>query len=92
MKVYSDLAKVDFHDIMTGNDMHLYGQVCLFLCSYNQYKRMNTKYIGSNNLAERLVIFPATFHSICFLIQNDALDFAANVGYPCLLRPSYVLR
>lgn len=26
-----------------------------------------------------------------FLIKDEALDFAANVGYPCLLRPSYVL-
>ena len=24
--------------------------------------------------------------------QNEALDFATTVGYPCLLRPSYVLR
>lgn len=23
---------------------------------------------------------------------DQALDFAATVGYPCLLRPSYVLR
>ncbi len=26
----------------------------------------------------------------CYL-QDDALDFSARVGYPCLLRPSYVL-
>lgn len=25
------------------------------------------------------------------MFQDDALDFAASVGYPCLLRPSYVL-
>lgn len=23
---------------------------------------------------------------------DEAIDFAATVGYPCLLRPSYVLR
>ena len=25
------------------------------------------------------------------LSQEDALNFAASVGYPCLLRPSYIL-
>ena len=25
------------------------------------------------------------------LLQDEALEFAASVGYPCLLRPSYVL-
>ena len=29
--------------------------------------------------------------SCLFPFQEDALDFAASVGYPCLLRPSYVL-
>ena len=24
-------------------------------------------------------------------LQDDALDFAARVGYPCLLRPSFIL-
>ena len=25
------------------------------------------------------------------VFQDDALDFASRVGYPCLLRPSYIL-
>ncbi len=28
---------------------------------------------------------------VLFFSQDDALDFAASVGYPCLLRPSYIL-
>ena len=28
---------------------------------------------------------------VLFLCQDDALEFAASVGYPCLLRPSYIL-
>lgn len=32
--------------------------------------------------------------SLCFSLrsQEDAITFADHVGYPCLLRPSYVLR
>ena len=32
------------------------------------------------------------FLLLLLLFQDDALNFAATVGYPCLLRPSYVLR
>ena len=30
--------------------------------------------------------------SLSIFFKEDALNFAATVGYPCLLRPSYVLR
>lgn len=32
-----------------------------------------------------------TFLHTTYSLQDDALDFAASVGYPCLLRPSFVL-
>ena len=31
------------------------------------------------------------FPNNCAFPKDEALEFAAKVGYPCLLRPSYVL-
>ena len=38
--------------------------------------------------------YSRVFYNFSFSIffKEDALNFAATVGYPCLLRPSYVLR
>ena len=44
--------------------------------------------IGYDNGFENTPAF-IEFDCVCF--QDDALEFAASVGYPCLLRPSYIL-
>jgi hypothetical protein len=60
----------------------------MMIVQYAQYfESLNKQKIYRNN--EQLLLMLLMFLP---LFQNDALDFAAGVGYPCLLRPSYVLR
>ena len=60
----------------------------MMIVQYAQYfESLNKQKIYRNN--EQLLLMLLMFLT---LFQNDALDFAAGVGYPCLLRPSYVLR
>jgi hypothetical protein len=60
----------------------------MMIVQYAQYfESLNKQKIYRYN--EQLLLMLLMFLT---LFQNDALDFAAGVGYPCLLRPSYVLR
>ena len=59
----------------------------VFFLPYLFYRFHHNRFFTVHCQAAHHIIFD----KLVLYLQDDALDFAADVGYPCLLRPSFVL-